>query len=232
MNDFDVDAVLSGTVEDITAKLADLTAEQRKALHNAEKAKGEGARVTLLDAIHRVDEAAVTPPVMAGAGATGDAAKPADAEKPSHDASKAPAPKKPAAAKAPAAKKPTAAKTRGAAPKDATVLSIDGEAGDLTPLLEYHEAALVVLADVAGKPIEGWPALEFPSDAFERAPAGVVLKEAIDMGIDLPRGDVSSAWLVVGNKPMAVSRLSMPLTAGGGRKAQFPANSRRFRTDG
>lgn len=232
MNDFDVDAVLSGTVEEITASLAGLTAEQRKALHDAEKAKGDAARVTLLDAIHRVDEAALPPASPGTNPAGGEAVKPVDTAKPKAEAAKATAAKKPAANKAAKAAAPRGGRARGAAPKDASVLAIDGAAGDLTPALEYHESALVVLSDADGKPVEGWPALEFPSDAFASANAGVVLKEAIDMGIELPRGDVCAAWLIVGNKPMAVSRLAVPLTAGGGRKAQFPANSLRFRTDG
>lgn len=233
MDDFDVDTVLNGTVEDITAKLADMTDEQRKALHDAEKAKGEGARVTLLDAIHRVDEAALPPTASGTNPAGGDAAPGDDAAKLKAEAPQAAAPKKSRTAKD-AAKAAASRddKARGSAPKDAALLSIDSKAGDLMRALEYHEAALVVLADTDGKPIEGWPPLEFPNDAFDRTPAGVVLKEAIDMGINLPRGDVCAAWLSVGGKPMAVARLAVPLPAGGGRKAQFPARSLRFRTDG
>lgn len=224
MSDFDVEAVLSGTVEEISAKLGDYTPEQRKLLHDAEKDKGDAARVTLLDAIHRVDEAA--PP------ATPPAAPPPEQKQPDPAATakeKAPAKSNKAPAKAPAPRRPRSSR---AADSDRDALKIDPEAGDLKLALEYHEAALVGMTDSDGKPIAGWPPLEFPASAFAPAPAGVVLTEAIDMEIGLPRGDVCAVWLVVGGKPMAVARLAVPLAAGGGRRASFPKGSLRFRTDG
>lgn len=233
MKPFDVDAVLTGTVEEISASLANHNREQLTALAEAEGKRDGGGRSSLLAAIDaaKVNAAPAptpaAPPTESGSTTTAkidSTAKANAAPKTKNDTPAAAKAKAPAKSKAASKAKPVSAERAGA-------LKIDRDAGDLRPLLEYHESATIIMADVDGVPLKDWPPLEFAGAEFEDAPAGALLKQSVEMGIELPRGDVCSVWLLVGGTPVGVVRLSAPLAAGGGRKAEFPANSLRFRTD-
>lgn len=204
MSEFDAKTVLDDTVENIEGKLDKLSADQLQALHDTEKEKGNDARTTLLDALHRRMKA-------------GDAVG-KDGKK---DDGKTPPPPPPPS--------PPEQASGTAWPEPGDVLELpEGNMSREAVLDAARFGRVRVLATDADGKVQDIPAMpERPTFDFSREGRGrISMKEEVFIDEKQPPATIRQYWLVSEDDGvLARSEIPVALYGGNGRRAILPARS-------
>lgn len=88
----------------------------------------------------------------------------------------------------------------------------------------------VVVVDDRNVAIHGLPPLSFWPPQFEPNGDHVLLTSDIDFPIELPRREISGAFLMVDGKPIARAALVQPFAIGAGRPTKLPGRTLSFAT--
>jgi hypothetical protein len=205
----DLNELLKGTVDDVTAKLGDIQANDLATLHKLES-KGQN-RTTMLAAIDAETKGRETP-LVTGKTYTQDEVNALVAEKDKRIAEL----ESLGAVKAPAAPTdPLKLPEKGMA--DAALLALKGETA-------------IVFVDDQDIAIPDLPELTFWPPDFEPNGDHALLQREIEFPIDRTHREVSAAFLMVDGKPVARAALVQPFATGGGRPSKLPGRTLSFAT--
>lgn len=240
--DYDVDALLGGSVDSIIAKFSDLSDAQLQILTDKEK-DTEKPRATLLKALAAAlesrahDKAQTDPDALAKMGAAlgDDVAQMLMDELSALGARVVAVETDLAAAQAIIAEMSAAVPPEQQQPHEAdNVLSIS-EAPVVLVLADDASAyRRIVFTGLDDRILDSIPALVMDDGAFVRDSDGaMVLNRAISFPAGAPREEVHAVWLVAdGNKdgslPGAVARMLSPYLVGGGLSSEIPKGFLRF----
>lgn len=228
---FDVSEHLKGSIGDVSATLGERSFSELNDLHAAEgkgekrtgmlaafdgemKARGSVAD-TALEAANLAAERAGRGAYVSAAdheSATAKLQKQVEALTAERDQLKAKAAGKPKPGKAVKTQEPRA-------------LAFDGET-------KLEDGVTVAFGDAQGITNPGIPDLQFGKGDFAKRDGGMVLTQDIRFDGNEPSSDVSAAYLLdAKGKVVGVSRFRQPVGIGGGRQAEFRANTLAFRRE-
>ena len=252
-NEFDLDELVKGNVDDITPKLAEMPRTALDGLRALEQAKGEEARSTLIAAIdaegdtrERVD-AAVAMEHERVAAKMETLGYPRNGGPEDADAiDKALMALAGVQADRDQLREDLAQSQKAGAELAATIEALNASAGatqaetppakalklsakrDPASLSAAEGPSDIVLVDGDDVPLPGLTPRGFVPGDFTLAGSAAVLARDVPFPVHSPRGDVRGAFLMRDGKPVAKAELVAPFAIGGGHQAKLPAGTLRF----